>query len=259
MSCKPFLPVLLALIFGGSLMMPAERGQSMKKDPVPGARKQPNTLVKNRVEGLNIVRTGSSEPIQNNCSIMFVEENSMFAFDPVSAVFGVATLAAVIVLGFVLTAQNTRQAKALDDMSKTLSDWLLVQLKDRREAKLGQIHIDNPMTWIAKQCGVTVNQIQRVVEQGNAVDLISPEGCRVVVSTLGKADLMRVASSMSKGVGGQLVEPLLGRSPRKVEPIVRDLTNAGEWFDAEACQVGQMLQVNWGEPMRLYFYVVPLK
>ncbi len=183
----------------------------------------------------------------------------MFAFDPVSAVFGVATLAAVIILGFVLAAQNTRQAKALDEMNKTLSDWLLVQLKDRREARLAQIHIDNPMAWIAKQCGVSVNQIQRVVEQGCAVDLISPEGCRVVISTLGKSDLMRVAGSMSKGVGAQLVEPLLGRNPRKVDPIVRDLSNAGEWFDAEAGQVGQMLQVSWGEPMRLYFYVVPLK
>ncbi len=32
----------------------------------------------------------------------------MFAFYPVSAVFGVATLAAVITLGFILTTQNTR-------------------------------------------------------------------------------------------------------------------------------------------------------
>ncbi len=82
-----------------------------------------------------------------------------------------------------------------------------------------------------------------MVEQGCAVDLISPEGCRVVVSTMSKADLILVAGSMSMGLGDQMVEPLLGRNPRKIEPIVGDLANAGEWFDAEAGQVGQMLRV----------------
>lgn len=186
-------------------------------------------------------------------------EDFIVAIDPVSSLFGLATFVAVLVLGFILTAQNTRMAASLKQLNKTMSDWLLIQVKDRREAKVAQIHIDNPLTWVSRQCGVAVSQVQRVVEQGCAVDLLSPDGVRVVVSPLDKDELITVIAPMSKGVGGQLVEPLLGRNPKKVEPIVRDLTNAGEFFDYEAGQVGQMLQVSWGQPARLYFYVVPLK
>lgn len=181
------------------------------------------------------------------------------SFDPVSTLFGLATLASVIMLGFILSAQNARMAGSLNRLNKTMSDWLLMQVKDRRAAKVAEIRIDNPLNWVTAQCGITVSQQQRVIDSACAVDLLSPNGCRVVVSSLDQDDLLRVIAPMSKGVGGQLVEPLLGRSPKKVEPIVRDLTNAGEFFDVEAGQVGQMFMVNWGQPTRLYFYVVPLK
>ena len=180
-------------------------------------------------------------------------------FDPVSTLIGVATLASVMMLGFILSAQNARMASSLNRLNKTMTDWLLMQIKDRRAVRVAEIHIENPLNWVASQCGVSVSQQQRVVEPACAVDLLSPNGCRVVVSSLDREDLLKAIAPMSKGVGGQLVEPLLGRSPKKVEPIVRDLTNAGEFFDVEAGQAGQMFQVNWGQPARLYFYVVPLK
>jgi len=60
------------------------------------------------------------------------------------------------------------------------------------------------------------------------------------------------------GKVSNLVDPLLGRSPRKVQVEERSILNAGEWFDVEAGQVGKALGLNWGEPKRLYFYRVPL-
>jgi len=81
-----------------------------------------------------------------------------------------------------------------------------------------------------------------------------------VVSPLSPERLKAVLKPLEARSGkvSNLVDPLLGRSPRKVQVEERSILNAGEWFDVEAGQVGKALGLNWGEPKRLYFYRVPL-
>jgi hypothetical protein len=50
--------------------------------------------------------------------------------------------------------------------------------------------------------------------------------------------------------------PLLGRHPRRVISGERSLVD-DEWFDVMAGRVGKELDVNWGEPQRLWVYLVP--
>lgn len=229
-----------------------------------GSAHRPRGVLEKAQEGAGLPLLGNNNgkdgtnlmaPIFKNHELM---EDFVMTFDPVSVLFGSGTLIAVVILGFILSAQNARTAAAFNKLNKAMSEWMMIQIKDRRAQRVAEIRIENPLQWVTLQCGVSVTQQQRCVEQAKAVDLLSPDGVRVVVSTLDKDDLMKVIAPMSKGVGGQLVEPLLGRNPRKVEPIVRDLSH-NEFFDYEAGQVAQMFGINWGQPARLYFYVVPLK
>ena len=50
--------------------------------------------------------------------------------------------------------------------------------------------------------------------------------------------------------------PFIGRYPSRVRYGERALVD-DEWFDVMAGRVGKELEVGWGEPQRLWEYLVP--
>lgn len=176
-------------------------------------------------------------------------------------ILGFATLSAVLLLGAILTLYNSRQAKALFAAQKVLEDWFMLQVKDRREKKLNEIRIENPLIWLGQQVNMKIAGIYRYTENPKAVSLQTDQGSYVVVSPLDPEELNRALKPLetAKGRSANMIEPMLGRNLRKVKVIERNLVNAGEWFDVEAAQVGELINLHWGETPRLWFYLVPMK
>jgi len=174
--------------------------------------------------------------------------------------WAIATLAAVLMLGAILTLYNSRQASALREMEQVLSDWYLIQVAERREKERRAVKVDDPLAWLGGQVGLTLTGIERQQAQAQAVSFLTANATRLVVSPLAPSRLKAVLKPLEAGNGkvADLVDPLLGRNPRRVQVEERSILNAGQWFDVEAGQVGQALGLNWGEPKRLYFYLVPL-
>ncbi len=175
-------------------------------------------------------------------------------------VLGIATLAAVLLLGAILTLYNSRQAAALREMEQVLSDWYLMQVAERRERQRQAIHVDDPLAWLSRQAGVKVVSAERRLDQPPAASFLTDNATRLVVSPLPPERLKAALKPLEakNGKVANLVDPLLGRSPRRVQVEERSILNAGEWFDVEAGQALKGLDLPWGEPKRLYFYRVPL-
>jgi len=175
--------------------------------------------------------------------------------------WAVATLAAVLLLGAILTLYNSRQAQALREMEQVLSDWYLMQVAEKREKERQAVKVENPLAWLGQQAGgVSLTGLERKLEQAQAVSFLTDNATRLVVSPLSPERLKRALKPLEarNGKVSNLVDPLLGRNPRRVQVEERSILNAGEWFDVEAGQVSAALGLNWGEPKRLYFYRVPL-
>jgi hypothetical protein len=174
-----------------------------------------------------------------------------------SDLLGYVSLLTIFVFGIVLVLYNRRQAMALAEMAGALSDAYLLELKARRIACRREVQVAEPLAWLGERAGLKLKRVERILESPQAIELLSESGTRLVVSTLAPSALHRALKPLAaRGRVSNLVEPLLGRSPRRVEAQEHSLLDSGEYFDLEASQVGAALGIPWGEATRLWFYYV---
>jgi hypothetical protein len=172
-------------------------------------------------------------------------------------------LMAVLLLAAILSFYNTRQARALEAARSALEAWVMLQVKRHREAKQKEMLVGDPLVWIAAQVNDELDfplapiAVQRIVAEAQAVEVVAHDGRRVVVAPL-NASRLRKASLPGKGrLAEALSAPLLD-GQRSVVSVERSLLNAGDYFDLEAAQAGQLLNVSgWGEAKRLWFHILP--
>lgn len=174
--------------------------------------------------------------------------------------FASATVATIVVMTLVILFSNFRQAKILREMNKVLENWYLAQMRDRKAARRKEIVINDPLNWFGNQINVKIVELQRKLDNIPAVEFITTEGMRLVVSTLSPENLKKAlrSTTIRRGKLSRLVEPLLGRNPHKVQSFDRSSISAGEWFDDEAEAALRALEINWGEIQHLWFFLVPV-
>lgn len=175
-------------------------------------------------------------------------------------------LLAIISLALILAFYNRRQAEALRGVERMVKDFLAIQIRDRREKRKSELTV-NATGWLIKlieaRTGeeIELQDIIRTVPEVFAAEIRTAKGKKVVVSTKPKATLLQFDKSIrARGRKDSAAErisaiasaPLLGRKFATLEINMVDET---EWFDLEAEQVGQVLGVNWGQPMRLWIYI----
>lgn len=175
-------------------------------------------------------------------------------------------LAAALVMLIWMAIQASRQSQALANVYRLFEDWSMQISKDRREIRKSAIQIDDPVRWFSQLAGMEIVQIIRKFDSPAAVDLMTADRTRLVVSSLKPSDLKSALganrfqfSELFKRDKRLSVEPLLGRWEWRVRIFNRTSNNAGEFFDLEAAEVGNRLGLNWGEVNRLWFYVIPGK
>jgi hypothetical protein len=182
----------------------------------------------------------------------------------------IATFVLILCLALILTIYNRRQAHALEYMARLEEDRAAREIRDRRERKAGELHVE-PLRWLEKMVNPLLeaplsltDTAKRVVPDIGTIELRSSDGRRLLVSTQALPDLRRydrqVRHTNGRGAAARLTEfaatPLLGRSWR-VWNASRTMADAGEFFDLEAEAVGRSLGLDWGAPTRLWFYVLP--
>ena len=175
-------------------------------------------------------------------------------------------LAAALVMLIWMAIQASRQSQALANVYRLFEDWSMQISKDRREIRKSAIQIDDPVRWFSQLAGMEIVQIIRKFDSPAAVDLMTADRARLVVSSLKPSDLKSALGAnrfklieLFKRDKRLSVEPLLGRWEWRVRIFNRTSNNAGEFFDLEAAEVGNRLGLNWGEVNRLWFYVIPGK
>ena len=61
----------------------------------------------------------------------------------------IATFILILCLALILTVYNRRQARALEYMARLEEDRAAREIKDRRERKAGDLHVE-PLRWLEK-------------------------------------------------------------------------------------------------------------
>lgn len=171
-----------------------------------------------------------------------------------SDLVGILVLTALLALSAILIFYNSRQARELKEMREVADSWYLLVLREKREARKKEVSLGNPMEWLSEQSGRSLEKVSRVLKNPAAVELSTASGERVVVSPLSPRQLRQALKAVEtrRGRLSGYVEPLLTGNPQVIE---RSIADSGEWFDVEAGQVGAKLGADWGEVVRLFFYV----
>lgn len=183
-----------------------------------------------------------------------------------------AVLLLVFMLAAILTVYNHRQAAALRGIESLVADFVALQIRDRRDKVTQELALD-PLAWLSQQASagleepVVVTEVLRVVREAYAAELRTESGRnRLVVSSLPRADLLRYdrrlrargGKSAAQRVESFAANPLLGKSRWGVTLIERSMAapDVSEFFDLEAGYVAERLGLAWGQPTRLWFYLV---
>ncbi len=132
-------------------------------------------------------------------------------------------------------------------------------MRDRREAFKKEIKMPDVLEWIGKQVNLTVIEQGRKLENPPALEFLTAEGVRLVISPLSYRKLrwaVRKIEGKTKKVA-KLVEPLFGTRPGKVQVVERSNRTVHEWYEVEIETAAQKLNVVWLKLDRLYFYMIP--
>lgn len=165
-----------------------------------------------------------------------------------------------------------RQAKALEYVAEIEEARFMRQKQLWREEDAQQIHIGNPLGWLSKVASlalgenISVLSVERVLPVIPALEVRATEGRKIVFSTLNHRMLRRKIGrpkTRSKGAVARLERfasesPLLGPNPRRVKTGEMSLIE-DEWFDVKAGIIGKGYQIPWGEPERLWIFLVEQK
>lgn len=172
--------------------------------------------------------------------------------------FASLTVGLIVVMTMVILYSNHRQAHALNEMKQIVEGWVESQLRDRRETRLKNTHIEDPIRWFGDQAGIKLSDVQRKIDQPAALEFLAEGGMRLVVSPLAPGLLRKELKSLEakKKNLKKLVDPLLGQEWKKVEVHEKTPANSGEWFAVEAQVAARTLQVNWKNYDRLWFYLI---
>jgi hypothetical protein len=169
------------------------------------------------------------------------------------------TIALIIIMTLVIFISNQRQARILKQMRLVMEDWYQAQMRDRRDTFRSRIHMPDVLQWISSQVNLTVIEQGRRLTNPPAIEFLTSEGTRLVMSPLTKRKLtseLKSAEGKRRKVA-KLVEPLLGYHPSKIHTIERSSKTAHEWFEVEIETAVQKLDLNWVNVITLFFYIIP--
>ncbi len=172
----------------------------------------------------------------------------------------------IIVFGILQRFDEAAQTTALKRMADIEEDEYFMLVREKREEKSSVTPDFNE--WLKELTDLRIISHESVSYKPKALTFIATrvvdvennekgdQSFRLVVSPLAPGELKKEAAIVEKSrFGGQ---PLLGYKKlfRSTPSFERSIRNAGEFFDIYAGKLGEAYGLNWGQPGRLYFYIV---
>jgi hypothetical protein len=175
----------------------------------------------------------------------------------------ISVLAAVIVVGLLISIGNERQRRAIDELGDHMREWAIKDLQIKRQQAAEHISIEDPIAWIGEKARVVmgfepfVKGPVKVYDNPAALELQVSNDRLLVLSPVEPKILRKL--SRQRGRRKSLLEDppaLLGKNPTRVPAYEASPLNAGVFFDIEADRVWRQFAERPLGADRLWFYLV---
>lgn len=181
-------------------------------------------------------------------------------------ILAIVVASAVIFFGALISLGNERQRKAIDELREQMTLWAVQDLKIKRESLLGDVRVDNPLSWLnritTKISGTDLNlQIIEAFDNPRALICSTSDGCKVVFSPLSPLEVQRFIKVKRNRLLNQANHNPLIDLPQKKEVYEFSIFNCGVMFDIELSLAWKGLTNQTIEEMsRMWMYkIVQLK
>jgi len=178
-------------------------------------------------------------------------------------VLTITVVAAVVLVGLVISVGNERQRKALEGVRESLKEWAISDLKIKRALAEREIIVEKPFLWLDRKAGAMLGSVPgiqenvKVIQHPKAIEVEKADGGLLVFSPIAPRVFRKMCGN-SRDRNGLLKEGLnlLGKKPQTAEVYEFSALNAGIFFDVELNQVRKRLTGAGLEADRLWMYVV---
>lgn len=176
-------------------------------------------------------------------------------------IFAILVLAAIIMLGALISMGNERQRRAIDGIREQTARWAEQDLRMKREKLARDVRMDDPVKWLNRAVQAVYGEnLNLVVTDFSAEPEVmichsQDNGQRVALASQSPDDLKRMTKARKSKLarlGNQ--HPLLPY-PRGLEARELSILNAGLLFDLEANEAWQKLGGSTLPGDRLWMYV----
>ncbi len=181
-------------------------------------------------------------------------------------VLAVSVLAAVVVVGVLISIGNERQRKAIEQLRDDLRGWALGDLEIKRETASREIQIVDPLAWLneaaRKATGMAwdLRAIAKVLDNPEAVVVTASDGGYLMFSPVQPSQVRKPLKAPPRRTKtGPLPSEfrMATRGRTKMEHYELSALNAGIFFDLEADRVWRMLADRPLNSNRLWLYEFP--
>ena len=181
-------------------------------------------------------------------------------------VLAISVLAAVVVVGVLISIGNERQRKAIEQLRDDLRSWALGDLEIKRETASREIQIIDPLAWLndaarkATGGGLELRAIAKVLRNPEAIVVTASDGGYLMFSPVQPNQVKRLLKAPPRRTKtGPLPSEfrLATRGRTKMETYELSALNAGIFFDLEADRVWRMVTDRPLNSNRLWLYEFP--
>ena len=163
----------------------------------------------------------------------------------------VSVLAAVIVVGVLISIGNERQRAAIEQLRSDIRQWALGDLEIKRETAVREIQIIDPLAWlrdVARRAtgeAWELRNIAKVLDNPEAIVVADGNGGYLMFSPARPAQVKKLLRGQGKTnyETGPLpsVFRMVTRGRKNLEAHELSALNAGIFFDIEADRVWRMV------------------
>jgi len=175
-------------------------------------------------------------------------------------VLAVSVLAAVVVVGVLISIGNERQRKAIEQLREDLHGWALGDLEIKRETASREIQIVDPLAWLnaaaQKATGVAwdLRAITKVLDNPEAIVVTASDGGYLMFSPVQPSQVKKLLKGPQRRTKTGAT-----RGRMKMESYELSALNAGIFFDLEAERVWRMVADRPLNSNRLWLYEFPAR
>jgi hypothetical protein len=162
----------------------------------------------------------------------------------------VSVLAAVVLVGVLISIGNERQRRALEELRSDLRQWALGDLEIKREKAVRDIQIIDPLAWLRDVTRRVTGQardlrdVAKILESPEAIVVTATDGSYLMFTPAHPTQIKRLLRGQDRrnNKTGPLpsIVRLIGRGKGNLQAHELTALNAGIFFDVEADRVWRM-------------------